>query len=736
MGWLKLVTGQSRSRNDDAGTQEERSPEARASSHDSPPIPIEASSIVNALLGLNNAADPSLFELGPRGATNLKRLLIKGQLDLSFVDYDKPLSLKCCEFVEQINLSQSKLRALDLSGSRFPGIYADGARIDGDLELGVVESSRLIDFRNAEIRGDFVASGASLRGDGDVVLSMVGAEIKGSLIIAPRGTQRFNSVGMIRLIGVKIHGGFVALGASLDGKGNLALLLDEAKLHSAMLLTTSDHDRFECVGGLSMIHVELGSDFIATGALVDGAGKEAICADSCTISGSVDLSGTSEHRFEAKGEVRFIGATIKGQFKAWGGRFDGGSGHALHLQEAKVSETVFLCELGGAGFEAIGNVVLNAATLRTELDIGGGRFGGRLEVRDCSVGVLRDDEDSWPKGRTVLSGFKYERFKNPDTDNSESRLEWIKSQPGFSWFGPGLLPQPFYQLARTFARSGKRRDAENVLFELERLKHWAQVTVVTVIPLVFLMWALVEWFAFGDALGAVSWFVAILVLDLADFAVSKTFNRRANWWGSRLFFWVLAWFERWFAGYGYRPFRAIGWLFALLLSSMLIFDLAHTRGVIITVPEKVAQMPGGFGNLRTSNSETPLSGYPMFDSRVYALNVLLPAVDLGQTSYWQPIAGRSGTNCAGNGSSSAGMRSGVCPTDSMKSLSSHWLFKEKLPSFFLAEHWRDDLRVWLERKFDEGLAVWWMWFEMLFGGVLAIIAIAAFTGLLTRREEV
>ena len=78
------------------------------------------------------------------------------------------------------------------------------------------------------------------------------------------------------------------------------------------------------------------------------------------------------------------------------------------------------------------------------------------------------------------------------------------------------------------------------------------------------------------------------------------------WYGK-----VWSWLQEVTVGYGYRPLRAAVWLLAFLAAGTLAFGLHH--------PPPLAGVP-----------------HPAFNPLIYTLDLVLPLVDLGQRSAYDP----------------------------------------------------------------------------------------------------
>jgi hypothetical protein len=153
----------------------------------------------------------------------------------------------------------------------------------------------------------------------------------------------------------------------------------------------------------------------------------------------------------------------------------------------------------------------------------------RLDLRHASVGVIGDDEQSWPrKGNLLLDGFVYEKIGEGPTDAGK-RLQWLARQPD------GFVPQPYRQLAKVLREAGDDAGARDVLIAMEnaRLRH-----------------------------GTLS------------------FTQR-----------VVAWILRLTVGYGYKPLRALWYIAFFVLLGTMLFSWGRNSNVIVAVTGKYTPAP-------------------------------------------------------------------------------------------------------------------------------------------------
>jgi hypothetical protein len=228
--------------------------------------------------------------------------------------------------------------------------------------------------------------------------------------------------------------------------------------------------------------------------------------------------------FTAEGEVCLSGAHIGGQLSFDGATLTNPDGEALQLQD------------------------LQAGTLLLRLQA---PPDGLVEFTHAHVGVLVENEASWPRG-LYLDGFVYDVLYETPPVKVTARLRWLtRNQEGYA-------PQPYEQLVAVYRKAGRDDDARKVAIAKQRCRR-------------------------------------------------HTLNLPSRAWNSLL---------RWTVGYGYRPWQAGLWLVALWLIGTLIFAGTHANGQVTPAkkPEELQH----------------------FNPLVYALDVLLPIVNLGQEGGWVP----------------------------------------------------------------------------------------------------
>ncbi len=319
-------------------------------------------------------------------------------------------------------------------------LAAHGARIDGDVALSDLKAEGVLYFSGARIGGTVSLEGTKLRNEFGNALALDHARVAGTITgaakIAGQFSARAANVGRdLDLRGCEIVHPLTPRGDTFG----IALAATSAKIGGDLLL-----QGVNIKGEVSLANSCISGHAIFGGGRFINGGAWAIRASSIKIDGNlllkIDDSGYAPHGHKTviEGGAKFEHARIKGSL-VWsnlelrGPGAEGAKGALLTFAES---------EIGGA---------LHARALVThqhaQIDISGAR---------CMA--LDDDiKTAWGVDSTTLGldGFLYQRIESAD-ETRRARLAWLKRMERFS-------PQPYTQLARSYARAGKRGDARKIL---------------------------------------------------------------------------------------------------------------------------------------------------------------------------------------------------------------------------------------------------------------------------------
>jgi hypothetical protein len=427
----------------------------------------------------------------------------------------------------------------------------------------------------------------------------------------------------------------------IDLSGSLlpALNAEGAQVTGGVFLGKAEAD-----GAVSLSGATIGGQLAAIDARFRNAGGTALNAQGAQVTGDVFL-----RKAEADGEVSLSGATIGGQLAVEDARFRNEGGMALNAQGAQVTGGIFLgkaeadgevslsgATIGGqlavedARFRNEGGMALNAQGLKVEglLWRGVAECKGVLDLTSAHASDLVDDPGSWP-GRMILDGFTYDGITGA-TDAS-TRLAWLAK--GTYWNGT-FRPQPYSQLATVLRRMGHDRAARDVLEEQARLLRKEARNERRLTPN-------------GDIDVAIRG-VWREVIALGQFAVDTSFQ--------------------FVVGYGHKPWRSF---LALLVLFAVAFTLAQktwnegsfapNSDVILASPEWRDLMardcipdllPDGAlsdppaecvvkpAEKWSDKHAIPGLDWDSFSAWGYAADLVVPVLNLGQTSAWAPSKDR------------------------------------------------------------------------------------------------
>jgi hypothetical protein len=368
--------------------------------------------------------EPSWAVRGP--GVRIKGARIEGALDLSDCagtgDAALPaLNLEGCDLPEAVDLSQARLARVALTACRLSRLIAVDAIVDGLLSvagsapIGDAGAETLkIDLRGARVGGDVRLAGASLARapeDGaSVVLNADGAEIGGDLAL----DDGFEALGAVSLSGARIAGSLLCEGAQFlnradDGKG-LALAARGAEIGGRVRIKAQAEGVTDFAGARiggdldvtkSLFRNEFGAALVLTNARVGGQ-----LLGAAKVVGQVSLQGAEVAR-----NLDLRGAEVSNPTTPRGDSFNvavdaaGLSvGGAALLQGANVKGELFLADARISGY----------------LGFGGGRFinGGAWAIRAPNVRVggnltFKIADNFAPHGqKTVIEGgAKFDRAR-------------------------------------------------------------------------------------------------------------------------------------------------------------------------------------------------------------------------------------------------------------------------------------------------------------------------------------
>lgn len=366
------------------------------------------------------------------------------------------------------------------------------------------------------------------------------------------------------------------------------------------------NEGFRADGAVSFRGASFGREFNCTGATFSNPGGYALFADGMTTPGEVFL----DKKFRAFGEVRLARANVGRQLVCSGGLFDNQHGIALDLTGLVTAGDVLLngCQSGEGQFRSTGQVLVRGAKVTRDLDFSEALLHGSegLDARGVQVGGrLIWQPGQWPEGRVDL------------TRADISLLDDIpeKWQPGNY-----ILGDMIYRIRAGGCGSGNHSSRKTgdkpgrgdrvPRWSVEQRTDWLE-NMTEYSAGVYRQLADSYRLSGNEAAAE-----KILIACQRHQRTRGCITTRSKAWN---------WFLGFTVGYGYRLHRVFLTLLILMLAGWIFYALGDQAGVMHLVNNPTVQ-----SNATNSNV------IPPFQPLAYSVQVLIPGLDLRETSVWLP----------------------------------------------------------------------------------------------------
>jgi hypothetical protein len=472
--------------------------------------------------------------------------------------------------------------------------------VDGHLRLTRAIIDGEVRLRGATVAGGLLLDGARLTNAGGQALNGERLRVTGDLV-----ARRASVVGELMLEHAEIDGRLSMDDARLAAPGGTALSANNLRLTGGVF-----GRRLVAEGEVGLREAVAGGAMVLTGARLTNPGGVALRLSRAST-GGVFLSGG----FRAEGELRMHGARIGHGMSLEDAILHNPGGVALDADRVRIDG-----DLDARSMEADGTVRLNGASIASTLRFNGVTINGAtgaapvaLDAAALQVGhVLRCTDGFSCTGRMNFTSAQIGllTFQGARLGADAASLECFRLQareldlrfaqaPGgevnlaYAEIGilhdnPNSWPRMLrldgltYQTLRPMLRPGRRLD-------------WLRRGGPEYLPQPYEQLARL-YGGYGDDNAA-------RVVHLAQYR-----HRRATLsWPGRLW----SWLQDVTVGYGYQPARAALWLVAMLVVGTAFFGVDRPH-------------PVGTGTA------------PAFNPFLYALDVLIPIIDLGQQSAFAP----------------------------------------------------------------------------------------------------
>ena len=198
-------------------------------------------------------------------------------------------------------------------------LHADGLQVQGGVFLSVAgahqfESDGEVRLLGASIGGDLFCSGAKLHNPDGNILSADGLQVQGGVFLSVAGAHQFESDGEVRLLGASIGGDLSCNGAKLQNSSGDSLSADRLQVQGSVFLSVDGEHRFESDGVVRLLGASIGGNLDCEGAKLNNPNGYSLNAGGLKVQGRVFLCVEGQTPFESVGQVSFVGAFVKSSF--------------------------------------------------------------------------------------------------------------------------------------------------------------------------------------------------------------------------------------------------------------------------------------------------------------------------------------------------------------------------------------------------------------------------------------
>ncbi len=538
-------------------------------------------------------------ETGRSRAIRLRGARIIGPLDLEGRALVCPLMLQECSIAEPVNLDEATAHTVGLPGCHVPALSATQLHTTSNLELGQGFTTQgEVRLLGAKIGGELSFREAILRNPDGQALSADGMTVEQGMYC----DSGFIAEGEVRLLGAKIGGELSFDGAILGSADGPALYADRLTVEENMYCGSG----FIAEGEVRLLRAKIGGLLSFREAILRNPDGQALRADGMTV----EQGMYCDSGFIAEGEVQLLGAKIGGLLSFREAILRNPDGQALSADGMTVEQGMY-CD---SGFIAEGEVRLLGAKIGGELSFDGAILGSadgpalyadRLTVEEnmyCDSGFTAE-------GRVRLLGAKIggqltfdgATLRNPNGRALDLEAAVVSELRLSMRAGDGTIDF-------TNARVGVFHDDQATWparlflrgFSYETLAN-DQVTVRD-----RLRWLKLHR---GYSPGIYDQLAAAYRRDGHTEAARRV--GVAKQWRRRSVYNPINWLLYLTIGYGYRTWLAGIWLTALAVLGSSVFARAQAHHLMKPGPDA-----------------------PAFHAVAYAVDLLVPIVDLGQRKSW------------------------------------------------------------------------------------------------------
>lgn len=392
-----------------------------------------------------------ILKLDPRGIKFYNKY-ITGVFDFSFCNTDLPFIFKNSVFENKINLSDSKIRFLSLSGTKIQSLEIFRTIITSDVFFNNgFETNGEINFSSSEILGSLSCQNGKLNNENGIALNCDKIKIKGSVFL----NNNFEAKGKVFFNSAQIESALYCSTGKFINEKDGALICNRIKIKGSVFL----NDNFEAKGKVSFSSGYIGGSLVCTKGVFKSENGIALVFDKAEIKGSVFLN-----KIKMNGNANFNMVKIGGSLNCIKSKFENEKGDALNFNGSYIVGNVLLKN----GFQAKGEVDFYSSQIGNNFECSSGRFINEKESNsalNCErmkiKGNVNLNDNFYAKGEVNFDSAQIYGNLNCDSGNIINENGYSLYCQNIKILGDVFLREKFYvkgdvdfysaQIGRTFA---------------------------------------------------------------------------------------------------------------------------------------------------------------------------------------------------------------------------------------------------------------------------------------------
>ncbi|MDN3357836.1 hypothetical protein [Actinomadura sp. DC4] len=322
------------------------------------------------------------LEPGRHPAVRLRGARVTGRLDLMGATVGYALVCEDCYFEEPLRFVESTTKTVRVVGSRLPSFNGARMRADGILNFFRSRITEGLRLDRAKVTGEVTLRGATVGSDPDgLAVAADGLAVDGNV----ECNEGFTADGLVRIRGARLTGSLNMDDARLGGPGPVALDARNLSVDGWFIARRAVVD-----GEFGVTNARIAGWFDLSGSVLRNPGRTALGGGGLSVGGGL----WCHLGYTAEGETRLVGARLGGNLTLTEAGLSNPGGTALNLDRAVLGEldapglTVTGGQVRLAGTEIGGRLNLERARLSDGVD-GTALFADGLSAQALLMDELR-----------------------------------------------------------------------------------------------------------------------------------------------------------------------------------------------------------------------------------------------------------------------------------------------------------------------------------------------------------